>query len=363
MLVYGQLVKAQLENSSSDIASADGMMYFNTSISFPKYYNGSSWKIFADTSSVQVFTNKDYDGGTASNTNRITVPRDVLANLNALTRKEGTIVYATDTNKLYSDDGSVLTQVGAGTASLSANIRASEGAGTTTFTAADDRIQRFDLSANRTAVLPSTGIAAGDIWEMNNPNPYILTIQADDATNILKSWGAKAVLVALISTPVTFSDWAVLSHDVLYGRALQTYTPSFASGAVVSSSTVGWDRPSIDIMHINGFILFGAGSVGTNAFSVSFPLGLSFDPFHQGEGANIGVCNLRFNGFMFLGFVTVTGVGTATDITFYTGYSASADIIAGGNAATVLMLEGYPNIINSYLSFDAHIRITEWLES
>jgi hypothetical protein len=60
----------------------------------------------------QVLTNKDYDGGTASNTRRLTVPQDTLANLNALTRKEATLVYANDVDKLYVDDGSALLSVG-----------------------------------------------------------------------------------------------------------------------------------------------------------------------------------------------------------------------------------------------------------
>jgi hypothetical protein len=63
---------------------------------------------------TQVLTNKDIDGGTATNTSRMTIPKDTLANLQALTRKEGTIVYATDTDKFYSDNGSTLTPVGSG---------------------------------------------------------------------------------------------------------------------------------------------------------------------------------------------------------------------------------------------------------
>jgi hypothetical protein len=59
-----------------------------------------------------VLTNKDYDGGTASNTSRLTVPQDTLANLNALTRKEATLVYANDVDKLYVDNGSALLSVG-----------------------------------------------------------------------------------------------------------------------------------------------------------------------------------------------------------------------------------------------------------
>lgn len=69
------------------------------------------------TSDTQALTNKDIDGGTASNARRITIPKDTKANLDALTRKEGTIVYATDTQKFYKDDGSILKEVGSGSGS------------------------------------------------------------------------------------------------------------------------------------------------------------------------------------------------------------------------------------------------------
>jgi len=65
-------------------------------------------------SGQQVVSNKDVDGGTASNTSRITIPKNTKANLDALTRKEGTIVYATDLDKIFYDDGSTLLEVGSG---------------------------------------------------------------------------------------------------------------------------------------------------------------------------------------------------------------------------------------------------------
>lgn len=57
---------------------------------------------------TEQLTNKDIDGGTASNSLRITIPKNTKANLDALTRKEGTIVYASDSDKPYIDDGSNL---------------------------------------------------------------------------------------------------------------------------------------------------------------------------------------------------------------------------------------------------------------
>jgi hypothetical protein len=61
------------------------------------------------TSDAQVITNKDIDGGTAANNRRITLPKDTTTNLNALTRKQGTLVYNTSTNRVLFDNGSTLT--------------------------------------------------------------------------------------------------------------------------------------------------------------------------------------------------------------------------------------------------------------
>lgn len=66
------------------------------------------------TSDAQVITNKDIDGGTASNTSRITLPKASKTTLDGLTRKEATLVYASDTDKVYYDDGSTLKAVGSG---------------------------------------------------------------------------------------------------------------------------------------------------------------------------------------------------------------------------------------------------------
>jgi hypothetical protein len=67
---------------------------------------------------AHVLTNKDYDGGTASNTRRLTVPKNTLSALQGLTRKEATLLFASDIGKLYVDDGTNLSAVGAGSGSI-----------------------------------------------------------------------------------------------------------------------------------------------------------------------------------------------------------------------------------------------------
>lgn len=63
---------------------------------------------------TQVLTNKDINGGTASNTSRLTVPKASSATLAGLTRKEATLVYDTTLGKFLQDNGSALTALGSG---------------------------------------------------------------------------------------------------------------------------------------------------------------------------------------------------------------------------------------------------------
>lgn len=65
----------------------------------------------ADISSSQVITNKDIDGGTASDTSRITIPSADRTTLEALTRKEATLVYDTDSDTILVDDGTSLNEI------------------------------------------------------------------------------------------------------------------------------------------------------------------------------------------------------------------------------------------------------------
>lgn len=81
----------------------------------------------------QVITNKDIDGGTASNTSRVTLPKASSGTLAGLTRKEGTLVYDTSLAKVLFDNGSTLTAVGSGsgTGEINAILNASAADATT----------------------------------------------------------------------------------------------------------------------------------------------------------------------------------------------------------------------------------------
>lgn len=67
-----------------------------------------------DVSTAQVITFKDIDGGVASNTSRVTLPKNTTANLTGLTRKEGTVFYDTDEQNFFGDNGTDIIPLGGG---------------------------------------------------------------------------------------------------------------------------------------------------------------------------------------------------------------------------------------------------------
>ena len=107
--VGSQLKNAQLENRTSDYAAGTrGRIWYRTDLDRCRYDDGATVRELVGTTQAQVLTAKDIDGGTASNTSRLTVPKAATATLNALTRKEATVVVDTTTKELKVDDGSAL---------------------------------------------------------------------------------------------------------------------------------------------------------------------------------------------------------------------------------------------------------------
>lgn len=97
-----------LSSEATLAKSRGGSGQDNSSLTFPA--SGT----LATLAGTEVLTNKDFDGGTASNSSRLTLPKDTKANLDSLNRKEGTVVYATDQARAFIDNGTSLVQIGSG---------------------------------------------------------------------------------------------------------------------------------------------------------------------------------------------------------------------------------------------------------
>ena len=122
-------------SSSGDIATIDGTQTMtNKRLTSPKInedvalsstatelnqldgvsVGGTSTGDIATIDGTQILTAKDFAGGTASDTSRLTIPKNTIANLGGLTRKQATLLYASDEDKAYLDNGSSLLPLGGG---------------------------------------------------------------------------------------------------------------------------------------------------------------------------------------------------------------------------------------------------------
>jgi hypothetical protein len=134
--------------------------------------------------STDTLTNKYFDGGTASSTNKLKLPSDTYANLVALAGKaEGQLYYATDTDKIYSFDGTNLKVAGGGLLTVPKSFSDGD------FTAEAGKHYLVDMTgvnALRTITLPAGAAeAVVKISCVNNTSAtYPLTIDGNGTEKI-----------------------------------------------------------------------------------------------------------------------------------------------------------------------------------
>lgn len=196
------------------------------------------------------------------------------------------------------------------------NIRASEGTGTTTFVNADNHYQRFNLSADRTAVLPATGVLAGDVWVFYNPNAFYLTVQADDATQIDIVIGGYIALTALTNAPATFSDWSVTAIN-----SAGEYTVVDSNQTNVSSSTftiARFTRVNNEVqVDFNGSLT--TSGAGLTSFTASLPYATTMS-----AGTDCaGVCTWFSGGGAFGAGQVINTINTEATTQFYASGTSS----------------------------------------
>jgi hypothetical protein len=168
---------------------------------------------------------------------------------------------------------------GVASATIAANIRASEGAGTTTLTIADAPRQIFNLSAARTVVLPTTSVKSGYELVLENRGAFDLTVQASggNALTIANSANLDATiqkgfvrLVSLQDTPTTPAHWYVAAVEESSSFAVSGGTNS-GSGTIKYKRHLGFITLDFSLSHSSaGGTGFSAGAVPTRLRPLGF---------------------------------------------------------------------------------------------
>jgi len=118
--IYGELLRAQLHLSSSDLSpTGTGLIYFNTTSSIAKVYNGSAWKTFLWADFTNVTGTLGIANGGTGQTAALAAFDALAAGLTGTPAKGDVYTYGTST--------SVRTAVGANGTVLTANSGASGG--------------------------------------------------------------------------------------------------------------------------------------------------------------------------------------------------------------------------------------------
>jgi hypothetical protein len=231
------------------------------------------------TTDAQVLTGKDIDGGTATDTSRITIPKAAKATLDALTRKEGTLVYASDENKLYADNGTALAEIGSG----------GSGAGGLEPTPIDHTNLPLVATTGKFYLVDMSGASGDETLTL----PNISTETESIGVQIVAAHATHSLIIAADASDtietnsqvrlINQSDWRVLNAQS--SSNWFSYRASSGTGVIVGSTTaetfvnnltttdqynnITWYQ-SGEVMKIDGHIRFStsASSAGTMEFTL-----------------------------------------------------------------------------------------------
>lgn len=192
------------------------------------------------TSDSQALTAKDYQGGTASDTSRVTLPKNTAANLTGLTRKQATLVYDTTNNVVKYDDGTNLNTISTNATATSAAqgivtsfapiiLTTIKSVSSANYVVLDndgyDVILVSTANSNRTITLPTAADNAGrklSIKKTDTGTGSVIidgegveTVEGDATQTIFKQFGS-AILTC------DGSAWYLIEQIMEFG----TYTPS-----------------------------------------------------------------------------------------------------------------------------------------
>lgn len=269
------------------------------------------------TTDTQVITAKDIDGGTASNTSRITIPKASKTTLDGLTRKQGTIVYASDQNKLYSDNGSILSQIGSGSGQGGINYITNYGleddaTGYSTFadaaqsTPVDGTAGSPTVTATRNTTTPLRGTAdLNFVKDAANRQgegfSYDFTIDSADKGRVLEIGFDYEIL----SGTYTTGDMTVWIYDVTNAVLL----PQPSGNSIANITVVGQHGQCTFQSAINSTsyrLIFHVSTTSASAYTLAF------------DNISVGP-QLKTTGAMISDWVSYTPAGSWTSNSTYTG--------------------------------------------
>ncbi len=263
---------------------------------------------------AEVITLKDHDGGTASNTSRLTVPKDTLANITALTRKQATILYDTTSNKLMVDDGSNLNGVGSGAGELNCIANPSD-AGNWTRTGTTGAAGNVPATTTTAGDLPlSTPIATAIKLLSATSTGAEDTAYVSYAFTTPASLGAKLKVEFYMRPGSNFiaSEWTVSIYQSTTRQALSTDS----SAITYLPNASGKFTTTFDAVASTAYTLRFARTVnaGTNAAQLNLA-NVIVGPGIQPQGAAVGPW------IAFTPVFTASGGGTVAIGTGGTPYS------------------------------------------
>lgn len=119
----------------------------------------------------------------------------------------------------------------------SSYIRPSDATGTLlALLSTDVRAQTFNVTVAKTVTLPTTGVAIGDAWIIENVGTAAVSLQSSNGSALATVQGTRCVARALVSTPTTTAHWAISNPGeqlFVYTAGSSTFTGTFAAQSLL----------------------------------------------------------------------------------------------------------------------------------
>ena len=161
-------------------------------------------------------------------------------------------------------------------------------AGTTTMVIGDNFQQFWTGSTTQTVKLPTTGVVAGQQWQITNNSTGLVTVQSSGANTILILAGStSAVFTAIIATPTTAANWnySYAGDVVTSGKKLSvsnTLTLAGTDGTTMTFPTTNATIARTDaantftgVQTLSSSPILSSGAVTVSGNAVTFPTSVS----------------------------------------------------------------------------------------